>query len=102
MYNREGVSEFYEIAKTVELYVRVNGVTEHIRIVARDNLRGTFSTVSYIQREIYADLVYPGTGESRVKMMVWADWDLPWTNRDTPEEAINQALSFLWERAERD
>lgn len=92
----EFCSESYSIEKTIEVVVK--GRT--IRIEVLRQLRGEriCSTRAYIEEDVYIQPCFAeeGTTEPRPKRTrIWTEYDLPWTERTTPDEALIQALIFL-------
>ena len=96
-------SEFYTIEKSIEVVVTIQGQDEQIRINAlREGETGKFSTRAYIERNLTLQPTFPQTSGSFDSdpegFRVWVDYDLPWTNRDSADAALGQALGFLRER----
>lgn len=96
-------SEFYIVEKSVEVVVVIAGESETIRIEAhKQGSSGGYCTHSFIQRHITVQPTYPQKNGSFVRkpesITVWATYDLPWTDRDSADAAISQALGFLGER----
>lgn len=91
-------NEHYIVARTEMVVVDLNGESQTIRVEALDGGNGYFSTRAYIQRSVKVTYEYPMASDMPY-VNVWVDYDLPWTNRDTAEGAIKQALSFLFERS---
>jgi hypothetical protein len=94
------VSEFYIIEKAVEVEVRIAGEPKRIRIEAqyRAGIGPPYSTGAYIREEIAATPAYPhpkGSAPARPAPFVWVTYNLPWTARDSADDAIAQALRFL-------
>jgi hypothetical protein len=96
-------SEFYVVEKAVEVVVEIAGTPETIRIEAhkRGNAQG-YCTRSFIQRDITVQPTYPQENgcfsRKPESITVWVTYDLPWTDRETADAALAQALSFLGER----
>ena len=93
-------SEFFTVEKSIELVLRIRDEERRIRIDALRNAPdGRFSTKAYIEEDLTAQPTYPKTGDSFNRrpenMRVWISFHLPWTNRDSAEEALQQALGFL-------
>lgn len=90
-------SEFYIVEKTVEVVAKVGSKTEQIRIEAiYDPRNGHYKTRSYRLEHVNVQSYY---GESRsIDTDLWLEYNLPWTNRDSADGAIAQALHFLSER----
>jgi hypothetical protein len=93
-------SEFYTVEESIEVVLRIAKEERRIRIDALRNARdGRFSTKAYIEEDVTAQPTYPQTGDSFDRkpkhIRVWISYDLPWTNRDSAEGALQQALSFL-------
>ena len=96
-------SEFYIVEKSIEVVVNIGGQSEQIRIDAlRNGETEVYSTNAYIWRHVTLQPTYPQTegtfDKEQEKTRVWADFDLPWTNRDSADAALGQALGFLRER----
>ena len=96
-------SEFYTIEKSIEVVVTIQGEADRIRIDAlRDAKTGDYCTKAYIETHLTLQPTYPQTGGSFDRnpedVRVWVDYDLPWTNRDSADAALGQALGFLKER----
>ena len=106
MYNRKWhdfCSEFYTVEKSIEVVVTTGGQSERIRIDAlRNEMTGTCCTKAYIEEHVSLQPTYPQTSgkfdRSPRSLRVWVDYELPWTNWDSADEALGQALSFLRER----
>ena len=81
----------------------IQGEADRIRIDAlRDAKTGDYCTTAYIETHLTLQPTYPQTGGSFDRnpedVRVWVDYDLPWTNRDSADAALGQALGFLKER----
>lgn len=92
--------EFYIIEKTVEIVVQIAGEAKTIRIEALHRpASGNYHTRAYIQEYIRIQPTYPQTkgkfDRSPEDKQLWVDYDLPWTDRETADDAIIQALGFL-------
>ncbi|MGC9216455.1 hypothetical protein [Acidithiobacillus sp.] len=101
--NIDFCGEFYIVEKSVEVVVEISGEPQTIRIEALRSLpQGKYSTRAYIQDYATVQQTYPKTGDkfdSKPKeIRIFVDYDLPWTDRETADEALNQALCFLKER----
>ncbi len=102
--------EVYEVVKTVEVVaaLKPQGDGSTIRIeVLRDALNpgGDFSTRAYLQEDVTLQPTYPqdsnGFQRRPESMLIWAVWvDFPWTNRDTADGALQQALGWLRDHCE--
>jgi hypothetical protein len=94
-------SEIYVIENSIEVAVTINGQDERIRIDAL-NQGGSYSTRSYIEKHLVVQPAYPqgkcGTLPQTEVVTQWVPYDLPWTNRNSSDDALRQALSFLDER----
>ena len=102
-------SEFYIVEKTIEVVVNIKGESQAIRIEALFRPRGSgpaYSTRAYIEEMITVQMTYPQWGQLRRtipnEIRVWADYHLPWTLRDTADDALEQALGFLSMQCDRD
>lgn len=101
--NIEFCDEFYVIEKTVEVVVQISGESQAIRIEALQSLpQRKYSTRAYIQEHLTVQPTYPQTGSKFDRKLenvrIWVDYDLPWTDRESADEALYQALGFLKER----
>ena len=100
-------SEFYTVEKSIEVVVRRGGESKTVRIDAlRNGETGAFSTRAYIEEHVTLQPTYPQTGNKFDKksedFRVCVAWtDFPWTDRDSANSAIGQALGFLRERCEQ-
>jgi hypothetical protein len=94
-------SEFYIVEKSIEVVAKINGEDRQIRIDAlhRPDSTTRYSTASYIKEDITVQPTYPQTnGDFERKpecVRVWIAYNLPWTARNSADEALAQALSFL-------
>ena len=93
-------SEFYIVEKAVEVEVQIGGQPKRIRIEALWGRRRSpvYSTRAYIEEEIAATPAYPhpkGSAPATPAPFVWVTYILPGTARDTADDALDQALSFL-------
>src|SRR5208283_3243263 len=94
-------SEFYIVEKSIEVGANINGEDRQIRIDAlhRPDSTTRYSTASYIKEHITVQPTYPqANGDFDRKpehVEVWIAYDLPWTARDSADDALAQALSFL-------
>ncbi len=109
MYNKEFhdyCSEFYTVAKTIQVVVSRNGESMTVKIEAlRNEETGRYSTRAYYEEHVTLQPTYPkayGKYEREPDdFIVWVSWlDLPWTDRDSAEAALGQALGFLRERCD--
>jgi hypothetical protein len=88
------ITERYVIEKTVELCVEIAERTEVLRIEALlDTSTGRYTTRGYVQVDISPSFAYPGQMVDR-NISIWASYSLPWTDRPTADEAIQQAVSL--------
>ena len=94
--------EFYVVEKTIHVVVTLAaGGDATIRIDAlRDMRSGEYSTTAYIERRFKLTL---GDGEvaDDSEFAAWVDFELPWTNRATADDALNQALSWLSQKCKQ-
>jgi hypothetical protein len=94
--------EFHEVEKSIEVTVVLRGEETRIRIEALRAQDGNYSTSAYIEREV--QLLEPlknpeDVGEADfVRARTWVVYELAWTHRQTADDALAQALSFLRER----
>lgn len=96
-------SEFHIVEKAVEVVVNIAGESNTIRIEAhKQNSPGGYCTRSYIQRDITVQPTYPLENGRHTRkpesITVWAIYNLPWTDGDSADAALTQALGFLGER----
>jgi hypothetical protein len=101
--NIDFCDEFYVVEKTVEVVAQILDEPKAIRIEAlRSVPQGKYSTRAYIQECLTVQPTYPQTGSNFDRkpedVRIWVDYDLPWTDGESADEALNQALSFLKER----
>jgi len=99
----ESCSEAYVIEKTVEVVIRIGEQSQTVRIEALHNLRnGHFSTRAYIEEDVTVQPTYPQTNgncDSPPKSYgVWVHYDLPWTDGDSADGVLSEALDFLSDR----
>lgn len=97
-------SEFYTVEKSVEVVAKIRGEDTRIRIdVLKDNKNGSFSTKVYREEYLNVQQSYPeDENDGQEESQVWIAWtDFPWTDRDSAEGALQQALSFLEERCHK-
>ena len=94
-------SEFYEVAKSVEFVKTYGGEDRYFRINALFHPQtGRYSTSAYVREAVALQPTYPQTmgvyDRKPEDMQVWIVFgNLGWTDRNTAEEAIEQALGFL-------
>ena len=90
-------NEFYIIEKTVELLVPTkNGESINIRIEALyDCHKGIYQTKSYLKKE--CKFAFKSSEDETIyEKSIWIeDCNAPWTEKDTADEAIEQAISFI-------
>ncbi len=97
-------SEFYIVEKTIEVVVHIASENRQVRIEALYGPEsGTrYSTRSYIKEDVTVQPTYPSSSEGFSRkpesVSVWVSYDLPWTSRDSADDALAQALGFLSER----
>ncbi|MEE9250824.1 MAG: hypothetical protein V3U93_06825 [Alphaproteobacteria bacterium] len=99
-------SEFYTVEKSIEVVVKLRDGDTRIKIDAlKDERAGKFSTKEYREELVTLQPTCPQTGGSYDRQpedfRIWVDYDLPWTNRDTADAALEQALGFLKERCSK-
>ncbi|MDB5604415.1 MAG: hypothetical protein JWP25_1315 [Bradyrhizobium sp.] len=94
-------SEFYAIERTVELVAN----EEVYRIEVMKHLVGAerFSTRAYKREDIVVQPAYPWSSAKDYErkpetVEIWKSIDIGWTDRDTADGALAQALGFLGER----
>ena len=106
MYNSQQhgfCSEFYTVEKSIEVVVTIRGEDETIRIDAlKDELIGRYKTKAYREEHVTLQPTYPQTQGAFDRQpqdyRVWVDYALPWTDRESADGALNQALDFLSDR----
>ena len=94
--------EYSVVEKTIIIYTEIYGENRHVKIEALHDLKNNnYFTRGYYEKtftlqpsENYENGKYLDKAES-YKTWVTFD-DLPWTNRQTADEAIKQALSLLF------
>ena len=97
-------SEFYFVEKSIEVIVSINGEPRRIRIDALHFPGSTvrYSTKSYIEEDITDQPTYPKNtpkfSRKQESIKTWIAYDLPWTARNSADDAIAQALGFLEDR----
>jgi hypothetical protein len=89
--------QFYTVEKSLEVLVSLGGEQRSVRIEARRGRDGSYSTKAYIKEELIVQPAFPQTSE-QLRLSVWIGYSLPWTNRDSADKALHQALMFLEER----
>ncbi len=90
----------YFIEKTVDVTAEIAGEEKRIRIEAVRHQDGRFSTRAYIHEFVTVQPTYPQTGENfdrkPTDFGVWVDYsELPWTDGNSADSVIRQALGFL-------
>lgn len=101
--NIDFCDEFYVIEKSIEVVVQIAGEPQTIRIEVLQSLpQVKYCTRAFIQEHVTIQHTYPQTGEKFDRepedVRIWIDYDLPWTNRESADAALIQALGFLRER----
>ena len=96
------VSEYYEVEKTVVIVAEIAGETQTIRLEAVKFFRGgqiRYDVRAWAEESVILQPEYPQTGGSFDKdpdgMRVWVAYSIPWIDRDTADEALAQAISFI-------
>jgi hypothetical protein len=98
--------EFYIVEKTIEVVVSIGGELNRIRIDALHGPGATiaYSTKAYIEEDITVQPTWPQSNgqfaQPPKSVSVWIDYDLPWTDRSSADDAIAQALGFLRQRCD--
>jgi hypothetical protein len=96
-----GCSEFYEVAKSVEFFKQYGGQDRRFRIDALfDPKNGRFSTSAYIEEAVNIQPSYPVVNGQFATapddFRIWVVFtNVGWTDRDSAEAAIEQAMGFL-------
>lgn len=88
------------VEKMVEVEVDFGDTSETIRIEAKfDPSRGSYSTAAYRLEHFTIQPTYPIVGgrfeRTPEEVQLWVDYELPWTDRESADAAIEQALGFL-------
>jgi hypothetical protein len=93
-------TEFYTIERTVELVA--NERTYRIEVLEQNKGAKRFVTRIYQQEDIVAQPAYPMSSNQYDRKpqiySIWESIDVGWTDRDTADGALQQALGFLGER----
>lgn len=96
------VSEFYVVEKSIEVVAEVHGASETIRIDALHRIDGDQSrylTRALIELPVILQPVYgsDGTQDSAQprEVRAWVEYHIPWTDGDSADAVLGQALSFL-------
>jgi hypothetical protein len=109
MYNSElhsYCSEFYTVEKTLEVVVSRNGESITVRLEAlRNEETGRYSTRAFMDENVTLQPTYPqshGKYEREAEdFRIWVPFpDFPWTDRDSADAVLMQALGFLRERCD--
>lgn len=79
--------------------------SRRVRIEALRDLRDNkYSTTAYIQEGITVQPTYPQSNGKYDRnpnyMEVWSHYDLPWTDGNSADAVLTEALAFLRERCE--
>lgn len=93
--------EFYLVEKSIEVVVNLKvGSESTIRINAlRDMKDNVYSTRAYVERRCNIQFAEEEGGREE-QLTTWVEYELPWVRRDSADEALNDALSWLRERCE--
>jgi hypothetical protein len=93
--NVDFCSEYYVVEKGIEVVAKIAGVDRLFRIEA---LHGPESVIPYRARcYIRTNIRVETNGTESVA--VWAYYDLPGTERNSADEALERALGLLRERS---
>ena len=99
--------EVYWVERTLEVVVTPTGADESlvVRIEALRNPRtGRCSTRACRRDNFTLQPTFPIEHDEFVREPerheLWVPYELPWTDADTPEEAIERALRFLGQRCQ--
>jgi hypothetical protein len=101
-------NEFYFVEKSIEVVVtlKATGEPHRIRIDALYSPDSTikYSTSSYIEEDVTVQPTYPQTDgkfdRKPERFRIWTAYDLPWTDRNSADDVLAQALGFLEERSQ--
>ncbi len=92
-------SEFYSVAKSIEVVAKIQDQSRRIRIEAlHDERDGKYSTKAYIEVDVQLHPTSQSNGKFVENFSIWAAYDLPWTHTNSVELALGQALGLLRER----
>ena len=99
-------SEAYIVEKTIEVVAKIGENLETIRIEARRDLsHGRYSTRPFIEENVTLQPTYPKTGgkydRSPQNFRIWVSYDLPWTDGESADGVLSEALSFLEDRCSK-
>jgi len=96
------VSEFYTVEKTIEVEAEVGGSGERIRIHALRHDAANpvrYSTTAEVEVPVTIHPVYGPDGSMDTaaprEARVWVDYSIPWTDGESADAVLNQALAFL-------
>jgi len=97
---RYSCSEFYIVEKAIIVVTEIAGVDRQLRIEAlrRPGHSPEYSTRGYIEESFVlqqSDIAGGKYAHKPQRTRVWVEYDLPWTARDSADEAIEQALSLM-------
>jgi hypothetical protein len=98
-------TEFYVVEKSIEVVVELAGETTRVRIDAlRHEQNGSYKTKAYVEEAVVLELAYPSPdddGKIPHRRYIWVDYlSLPWTNGDSADAVLSQALGFLRDACE--
>lgn len=94
---------FYVTEMAIDILVPIGEHDRRIRIEALKDCRtGRYTTRAYLEEAVTLQPTFPQTNgsfdRSPEEFSVWVNYELPWTDRDTAEQAIKQSLGFLADR----
>ena len=103
--NVDFCSEYHILEKAIEVVTKIGGIDRQFRIEA---LHGPESVIPYSARcymrvDIAVQPAHPspgGPGGKSETVSVWAQYDLPGTETDSADIAIEQALGLLRQRSD--
>ena len=109
MFNPSNVdfcSEYHILEKAIEVVTKIGGIDRQFRIEALHGPESVipYSARCYIRVDIAVQPAPPGApggpGGKSETVSVWAQYDLPGTETDSADMAIEQALGVLRQRSE--
>ena len=109
MFNPSNVdfcSEYHILEKAIEVVTKIGGVDRQFRIEALHGPESVipYSARCYIKVDIAVQPAPPGApggpGGKSETVSVWAQYNLPGTETDSADMAIEQALGLLRQRSE--
>ncbi len=91
-------SEFYIVEKSIEVVVQIREVDRTFRIDALHNpTTNRYRTRASVLEQITVQPIYPQRKTELVR--AWIEYNIPWTNKESADDALVQALGFLKEQS---